>query len=102
MGLISGAITVLINESFTTGMFSDLVKQAVITPIHKNDARRLVSNYRLISVLHLLNKLFEKMIAARIIKSAKKFSLLSSCQFDFTRGKSTVDAVLKLVELIYE
>ena len=45
-------ISALINESFTSGVFPDILKIAKITPIFKNGNPLDVSNYRPISVLH--------------------------------------------------
>ena len=50
----------LINLSFSSGSFPDLLKEAIITPIHKKGPKNVTDNYRPITVLPVLSKLFEK------------------------------------------
>ena len=47
--LLTDSICFLINEAFSSGKFSTLLKQATIIPIFKNDDPASVSNYRPIS-----------------------------------------------------
>ena len=98
--LLSYPICLLINESFSVSKFPDILKRASVTPIHKADSPLLVSNYRPISVLHWLSKLFEKAIAARLTDFAIESSLFSKNQFGFRSGLSTVDAITQLTEFI--
>ena len=53
-------ITFLFNMSITQGKFPDALKNAKIIPIHKDDSRLEMSNYRPISLLPTLSKIFEK------------------------------------------
>lgn len=55
------------NESFVTVEFPELLKLSVVTPIYKANDPLMESNYRPISILHWLSKVFEKFIAARIV-----------------------------------
>ena len=79
--LLAEPISVLINESFISGVFPDILKKALIAPIFKCNNPQIVSNYRPISVLPWLSKIFEKAIANRMVNYAAKFSLLSNHQF---------------------
>ena len=98
--LLSYPICLLINESLGMGRFPDSLKHASVTHVHMADNPLLVSNYRLMSVLHWLNKLFEKAIATRLTGFAIKNSLLSVNQFVFLSRMSTVDAITQLTEFI--
>ena len=100
--LLAEPIAFLVNESFACGVFPNIEKRAVITPIFKKDNYLIVSNYRPMSVLHWLSKIFEKSISKQIISFAKKMSLFSSCQFGFHSGMSTVDVIIRLFDLIPE
>ena len=99
--VLASPITRLINNSFETGIFPDILKIAVITPIFKTGDIYTLTNYRPISVLPLLSKIFEKVIADRVRSWLTKHSLISTNQFGFQRGKSTVDALVSLTEQIY-
>jgi exonuclease III len=91
----------LINCSFATGIFPDSLKIACVTPIYKSGDPLNVTNYRPISILPLLGKVFEKCMASRINSFLSKNSLISSNQFGFQKNKSTVDALISLTEFIY-
>jgi exonuclease III len=94
-------ISMLINDSFVSGVFPDVLKYGKITPIHKRGSPSLVKNYRPICVLSTLSKIFEKSIYLRLIKYLDKFSIISNNQYGFQKGTSTVDAILQLTEYIY-
>ena len=91
----------MVNTSFLVGKFPDLLKCAIITPIFKKADKQVVFNYRPISVLIFLSKIFEKCLFLRIFSFLKKFSIISSDQFGFTRGKSTEDALVALTDDLY-
>ena len=55
-----------------------------------------------ISLLPTIAKIFEKLLHRRTISFLVKFNLLSSSQFSFRAKRSTVDAVLFLIELLQQ
>ena len=68
----------IINLSFSTGIFPKCLKKALVTPIHKGGETWDIRNYRPISVLPLLSKLFEKCIHKRLCSFLDKFSILNA------------------------
>ena len=48
----------------------------------------------------MLSKIFEKLLARKITDILKKFNILNVKQYGFREKRSTVDAILKLVESI--
>ena len=58
--IISPALSVIINKSFTEGIFPDMLKSAKVTPIKKPGISTNISNYRPISILPPISKIFEK------------------------------------------
>ena len=92
----------LINFSFTKGIFPEIFKIARITPIHKKNDPKVCSNYRPISCLPYISKIFERCMANRIVSFFEKFSLFSDKQYGFRKGKSTKDALLNFTESIYD
>ena len=87
---------------FTTGVFPEILKQSCITPVFKSGDHGLVSNYRPISILIVLCKIFEKSMSTIILQYASKFSILSPWQFGFRGGMSTCDAIMCYIDYIYE
>ncbi len=92
----------LINLSFNTGTFPPSLKTAKVTPIFKKGDPYSAQNYRPISMLPVFSKVFEKVFLSRCVNFCGKHNLLSSNQFGFRSGKSTVDAIVRLVDMIVE
>lgn len=92
----------MINQSFTQGKFPEPLKHALVTPIYKKGDVLDPKNYRPISVLLILSKIFERAIYNRLIKFLSDNSVISLSQFGFTKKKSTRDAILLLTEYLYE
>lgn len=84
--LLVGPICQLINLSIETGTFPDCLKCAHITPIFKSGDKGSVSNYRPISVLPLLSKIFEKFVAHRLTVFLDARCVVSSSRFGFRKG----------------
>ena len=60
-------VTYIINLSLKKGSFPDSLKIAKVIPIFKQGSRSLCSNYRPISVLSALSKIFERCILNQLI-----------------------------------
>ena len=78
--IIYKALTYLINLSIKTSVFPDKLKEAKITPIHKKGDKSELCNYRPISILPTLSKIFEKHIPSQIRNYINKFDLLRNEQ----------------------
>ena len=87
--------------SLEQGIFPDSLKHATVIPIHKKGCKLNISNYRPISLLPFMSKLFEKCIYNRLIDHASTCNIFTSSQFGFRKGRSTQDAILALTENIY-
>lgn len=72
-------------------------KNAIIVPVHKKGKRDDISNYRPISLLENVRKLYERCIE-RYMK--QKISPLEMQQGGFRAGRSTLDQALSLNEFI--
>ena len=57
---ISKPVTLILNQCLTTGIFPDKFKIAKVVPIYKSDDENIFNNYRPISILPALSKVFEK------------------------------------------
>ena len=95
-------LTKIINLSIQSGIFPSLLKLARIVPIHKKGDYENPSNFRPISCLHYLSKLFEKCVKNRLISLCVKYDIFSKQQFGFREKLSTLDALLNLTETIYD
>ena len=100
--LIAAPLTHICNLSFSQGVFPDKLKTAKILPIFKCDDSSLFSNYRPISILPCLSKVFEKLFYFRLSAFLEKFDILSHHQYGFRPHHSTTMAILEFVNNIYE
>ena len=78
--------------------FSEMLKDIQIIPLWKEVPRNDPSNFRPISLLPSISKIFERILHSRIISFIEKYEILSNNQFGFRGKRSTVQAVLSLIE----
>ena len=100
--ILSVPVSKLMNASFSLGVFPHSLKKARLTPVHKRGNKQDPSNYRPISSLPYLSKIFERYVTNQLISFFAKYNLLSKNQFGFQRNISTTDALIKLTESIYK
>ncbi len=93
-------ITLIINQMISTGIFPDKLKIAKVTPIYKKDDETMFTNYRPISLLPSLSKIFEKVIFKQLYNFFKEKNLFYNAQYGFRDGHSTELAALELVDRI--
>ena len=93
-------LTFLYNYSLQKVTYPDILKVARIVPGHKSGKKDLIDNYRPISNLPVLSKVFEKLTLKRFISFVDSHSLLSDSQFGFRRGRSITQAAIKLTNHI--
>lgn len=100
--IFSVVLSKIINLSFKSGVFPDLLKIAEIIPLFKKGDPFSIANFRPISLLPFISKIFEKSVHIRLTSFLLSSDILNPCQFGFLRGFSTEDAILKHVEHLYE
>ena len=76
--------------------FPSLLRTACVVPIYKGGNLNEMSNYRPISVLPVLSKVFERAVFNRLSQYLEKFKLLSEDQYGFRAGKSISDSIMDL------
>lgn len=96
--LILIPLTNLINECLRTGVFPDALKVACVIPIFKKGNKDDLGNYRPISLLPIISKIFEKVIKNQIVNYLETHKLLNEYQYGFREKLSTSDAILRFTE----
>ena len=99
---IAEPLTFIINKCFTLGTFPDQLKIARVTPIFKKGEHTNPSNYRPISSLGYMSKIFESCLKNRLYAFLNKFKLITNSQFGFLKQISTNDALNHLTEFLYK
>ena len=64
---ICKSLTLIINQTLSTGIFPDRLKVAKVIPLYKRDDKTLLDNYRPISILPSISKIFERLCLIRSI-----------------------------------
>ena len=99
--ILADPISNILNLSFIEGNFPSCLKVSRVIPLYKKGSSLDPSNYRPISTLPLLSKIFEKAMYNRVLKFLNVFSIISPNQFGFRKDCSTNDAILTFVSQIY-
>ena len=89
-------ICIQFNDSVNSSKFPSSFKCANITPIFKNESRNHKTNYRPVSILPIVSKIFEKIMSNQLSTYFEK--ILSKLQFGFRKGFSTQHCFLLMLE----
>ena len=100
--IIVSVLTDLFNESIDCGTFPDRLKLGKVIPLHKSGSRKDISNFRPITILSVISKVFEGLVQKRLQSFIKKYKIIDDNQFGFQKGKCTTDAILEFLENAYE
>ena len=98
--VIINPLTLIINQMVETGIFPDVLKISKVIPIYKKGDVSLLSNYRPISLLPTLSKIFERVIYNQLYNYFVDNSLLTEYQFGFRVKHSTELATIRLLDYI--
>ena len=83
--------------SISRNVFPDCWKVALVIPLYRKDDPKLPGNYRPISLLPVLSKVFENILAHQIRTYIEVHNLLSCRQFGFRENCSTDQLVFQLI-----
>ena len=86
------------NRAIEESKFPSAFKIAKIIPLFKKGDRSKLENYRPISLLSSLSKVFEKLLYQRMINFCEINQLFTSAQFGFRSKKSCADAIMLVTE----
>jgi len=96
--LITPCIASIINNSIWSGMFPDMLKAARVIPIYKSGDKDDPGNYRPISILPTISKIYERHIANQIQNYFSNTNILHSTQSGFRKNHSCNTALVKLID----
>ena len=98
--ILSPLLLRLFNVIFISGSYPSQWSEGLITPIHKKDDLEDVNNYRGITLINVLSKIYSHLLNNCLLKWASENNKLSDCQFGFQKNKSTVDCIFIFHALI--
>lgn len=98
---IAEPLSYIFNNAIEKGHFPSQFKTSIIIPLHKSGDKNTIGNYRPISLITAICKIFEKVIKIRLTEYLNKYKLISDNQYGFRQNISTEDAILNLTSKIY-
>ena len=92
---VSVPLLILWRSSLAAGRVPDLLKEGVVTPIHKGGGKGDCANYRPVVLTSHIAKLFECIVAEKMVKHMEANGLLSPNQHGFRKGRSCASQLLQ-------
>ena len=86
----------MFNDSLLKGTFTDSLKFENITPVQKKDEQTDKENYRPVSILPLLSKIFEILIYDQLKEYLEQY--LDSLLCGFKKAYSTQNTLVRLLQ----
>ena len=96
--LIAPSLTAIFNMSLKSGIYIDEWKMARVIPIYKSENRSKCENYRPISILPIISKVFEREFFNQIYRYLNANSLISKFQLGFRPKYGTVSALIQMCD----
>ena len=98
--VISRPLSIIVNQSLCTGIFPEKLKIAKVIPLYKKDDNKSFGNYRPISLLSSISKIFERVAFNQLYTYLTSNDLLYESQYGFRKHHSTELAALEFTDRI--
>ena len=85
------------NKCISFGIFLNKLKIAKVIPLYKSGQADLPGNYRPISLLSLLSKIFERLFLNRLVSFFEQSNILIPTQLGFRHNHSTLHPILNIL-----
>ena len=95
-------LCIIINLSFSTGVFPEIWKVAKVIPLHKGGSTDDLNNFRPISLLSIFDKIIEKLMHLRLYTFLEENQILCKNQFGFKKKSSCAHSLIEITEKIKE
>ena len=100
--VIEQPLTHIYNLSILSGNYPQNFKIAKCIPIYKKGKRTDPNNYRPISILNCMNKIYEKLLYNRMYDCLTQSNILYKYQFGFRQNHSTTQALIEITDNLKE
>jgi len=97
---ISPFLLTLYNNFFNSGEYPTQWGEGIIAPVFKKSDVNEAKNYRGITLINILAKIYSQILLNRLTAWSDKHDKLSKNQFGFQKGKSIIDCIFILHSVI--
>ena len=97
---ISPFLLSLYNKMYNNGEYPNSWGESIIYPIFKKGDVNDAQNYRGITLINILAKIYSQLLLNRLTKWTAEYDKITNKQFGFQKGKSTTDCVFLLHSII--
>jgi len=94
--ILSAHLTDLFKMILNTGECPDKWMAGIMEPLYTNGSTKDVNNYRGITLVSHVAKLFTTIVNNRLTEWCARYNVVSDAQFGFKKGFSNVDAIFSL------
>ena len=98
---ITAILTKIINKCYQLNTFPECMKKAIIIPIYKKENPDEISNYRPISILPILSKIFERSAVDQMVEYLEKNNLIIPNQHAYRKLYSTVTCLTEVINHVH-
>ena len=95
-------LQIIFETCLRDGIFPEKWKMSNVCPVHKKKSKNLKENYRPISLLPILSKIFEKILFDSLYDYFISNNFLTPCQSGFIKGDSCVNQLVAIVHEIHK
>jgi hypothetical protein len=90
----------LYNQIFNSGEYPKSWGEGIIVAIHKSGSVDDAKNYRGITLINILGKIYSQILLNRLTEWSENNNKINDYQFGFQKGKSTTDCIFLLHAII--
>ena len=98
--VISPTLSLIINKCILNGTVPDGMKVSKIKPLFKKGDVTLLNNYRPITLLLCVSKMFERVLFNQLYEYFDRNDLLTQHQYGFRKNHSTEFAAMELIDRV--
>ena len=99
--VVHEALSIIFNKSLSTGIFPDNWKSAIVVPMHKKGDIYNLNNYRPISLLPVISKVFERLVDSQLRTFIESYDIPNETQHGYKKSRSCETALLQLSKCLF-
>jgi hypothetical protein len=97
---LTDPLTILFNYIWDNGNYPDKWAEGIIQPLHKKGSQNEPDNYRKLTLMSCMGKVFESIVNKRLVFQEEATGIIDPHQFGFCKGCRTSDNVFIIDTLL--